>query len=375
MQVLVEVERSGFVESRHVGAVVVADADGAVQAAVGEPSMPIYLRSCAKPMQALAVWSLGVDRELGLDAVALAGAAGSHAGEPEHIASVRKVLAAAGLQEHALRCPPARPLNADARRAVDGPAPIYHNCSAKHAYMLAGAVARGWDPERYTSREHPVQAMVSDTIADLAGVAIEHVGVDGCGVPVHALSLRGLATAFARLGARATDGEEGPAALVAALRAHPVMIAGTGLLDTVLLEATGGRGGERRGGQPRHQPGPGGEGPGRRAARPRTCPGRRAARSGLAGRARAGGGPDRRYQPSPRWRGAGRRCTPRRLGAARRLIVECAAVPYRSAAHPLPELGCLQKLIERATLIALVVPREEDHAQGDRAAPPRGGSP
>ncbi|SRR6266511_2852550 len=241
MQVLVEVERSGFVESRHVGAVVVADADGAVQAAVGEPSMPIYLRSCAKPMQALAVWSLGVDRELGLDAVALAGAAGSHAGEPEHIASVRKVLAAAGLQEHALRCPPARPLNADARRAVDGPAPIYHNCSAKHAYMLAGAVARGWDPERYTSREHPVQAMVSDTIADLAGVAIEHVGVDGCGVPVHALSLRGLATAFARLGARATDGEEGPAALVAALRAHPVMIAGTGLLDTVLLEATGGR--------------------------------------------------------------------------------------------------------------------------------------
>ncbi len=204
MQVLVEVERAGFVESRHLGAVVVADADGAVKVRVGDPAMPIYLRSCAKLPQALAVWGLGVERELGLDAVALAGAAGSHAGEPVHLASVRKVLAAAGLEEGALRCPPVLPLDADARRRADGPAAIYHNCSGKHAYMLAGAVARGWDP-------------------------------------VHALPLRGLATAYARLGGRAAAGEEGAATLVAALRRHPVMIAGTGRLDTVLLEATRGR--------------------------------------------------------------------------------------------------------------------------------------
>ncbi|HZD02517.1 MAG TPA: asparaginase [Actinomycetes bacterium] len=241
MQVLVEVERAGFIESRHLGAVVVADADGAVRAAVGDPDMAVYLRSCAKPLQALAVWGLGVERDLGLDSLALAGAAGSHAGEPEHVASVRKVLAAAGLQEGALRCPPALPLDADARREASGPAAIYHNCSGKHAYMLAGAVARRWDTERYTAPEHPVQAVVSDTITDFAGVAIEHVGVDGCGVPVHALPLRGLATAYARLGARAAAGDEGPAELVAALRWHPVMISGKGRLDTVLLEATGGR--------------------------------------------------------------------------------------------------------------------------------------
>jgi len=241
MQVLVEVERAGFVESRHLGAVVVADADGAVKVRVGDPAMPIYLRSCAKLPQALAVWGLGVERELGLDAVALAGAAGSHAGEPVHLASVRKVLAAAGLEEGALRCPPVLPLDADARRRADGPAAIYHNCSGKHAYMLAGAVARGWDPQRYTAPDHPVQAVVSETIAELAGTPIQHVGVDGCGVPVHALPLRGLATAYARLGGRAAAGEEGAATLVAALRRHPVMIAGTGRLDTVLLEATRGR--------------------------------------------------------------------------------------------------------------------------------------
>jgi L-asparaginase II len=241
MQVIVEVERSGFVESQHLGAVAVADADGTVLASAGDPGLPIYLRSCAKPLQAIAVLGLGVDERLGLDEVALAGAAGSHAGEPVHVASVRKVLAAAGLDESALRCPAALPANPDARRAVDAPAPIYHNCSGKHAYMLAGAVARGWEIERYTEPEHPLQAVVSDTVAEFAGAAIEHVGVDGCGVPVHAMPLAALATAYARIGHRATAGHGQAAALVEAVRRHPVMISGTGKLDTLLLEISDGR--------------------------------------------------------------------------------------------------------------------------------------
>jgi L-asparaginase II len=107
--------------------------------------------------------------------------------------------------------------------------------------MLAGSVVRGWAPERYTEPDHPLQAVVGDSLGDYAGAPIEHVGVDGCGVPVHAMSLRGLATAYARLGARAAAAEEGPAALVEAVRRHPFMLAGTGQLDTLLLEATGGR--------------------------------------------------------------------------------------------------------------------------------------
>jgi L-asparaginase II len=241
VEVLAEVERSGFVESRHLGAVAVADADGRLLAAAGDPDLVVYPRSCSKPFQAMAVRGLGVEAELGLGPVALAGACGSHNGEPDHVASVRKVLEAAGLEESALRCPPALPTDRSARARVAGPAAVYHNCSGKHAYMLAGAVVRGWAPERYAEPDHPLQAVVADTLGDFAGVAIEHVGVDGCGVPVHALSLRGLATAYARLGARAAAGEEGPAAVVEAVRRHPFMLAGTGQLDTLLLEATGGR--------------------------------------------------------------------------------------------------------------------------------------
>jgi L-asparaginase II len=241
MEVLAEVERSGFVESRHLGAVAVADADGGLQAAAGDPDLVVYPRSCSKPFQALAVRGLGVERELGLGQLALAGACGSHDGEPDHVASVRKVLAAAGLEESELRCPPLLPANRQARARAEGPAAVYHNCSGKHAYMLAGSVVRGWETDRYTAPEHPLQAVVADTLSEFAGVPIEHVGVDGCGVPVHAMSLRGLATAYARLGTRAAGGEEGPAALVAAVRQHPFMVAGSGQLDTVLLEATGGR--------------------------------------------------------------------------------------------------------------------------------------
>ncbi|HEX3200533.1 MAG TPA: asparaginase, partial [Actinomycetes bacterium] len=241
MEVLAEVERSGFVESRHLGAVAVADADGRLLATAGDPELVTYVRSCAKPFQALAVRGLGVEDALGLGQVALAGACGSHHGEPDHVASVRKVLEAAGLDETALRCPPAMPTDRTARQRVDGPAAVYHNCSGKHAYMLAGCVARGWQPGSYTAPEHPLQAVVADTLAGFAGTPVEHVGVDGCGVPVHAMRLRGLALAYARLGALAAAGEDGPAALVGAVRRHPEMICGTGQLDTVMLQATGGR--------------------------------------------------------------------------------------------------------------------------------------
>jgi L-asparaginase II len=241
MEVLAEVERSGFVESRHLGAVAVADADGRLLATAGDPELVIYPRSCSKPFQALAVRALGVEATFGLGQLALAGACGSHNGEPDHVASVRKVLEAAGLDETALRCPPAMPTDRPSRERADGPAAVYHNCSGKHAYMLAGSVVRGWAPERYTEPDHPLQAVVGDTLSDFTGVAIEHVGVDGCGVPVHAIPLRGLATAYARLGTRAAAGDEGPAAVVEAVRRQPLMLAGTGQLDTLLLEATDSR--------------------------------------------------------------------------------------------------------------------------------------
>src|SRR4029453_5034398 len=112
----------------------VAAAAGRLLPPAGHPDLVTSPRSCAKPFQALAVRALGVEDELGLGQLALAGACGSHNGEPDHVASVRKVLDAAGLGETALPCPPALPTDRTARQQVDGPAAVYHNCSGKHAY-------------------------------------------------------------------------------------------------------------------------------------------------------------------------------------------------------------------------------------------------
>jgi L-asparaginase II len=108
MQVLVEVERSGFVESQHLGAVAVCDTAGTLLLAAGDPDMTIYPRSSTKPFQALACHRLGTGERFGLDDQALAIACGSHQGEPRQVEAVLKVLAAAGLDEDDLGCPPAR---------------------------------------------------------------------------------------------------------------------------------------------------------------------------------------------------------------------------------------------------------------------------
>jgi hypothetical protein len=104
--------------------------------------------------------------------------------------------------------------------------------------MLAGSVVRDWAPERYTEPDHPLQAVVGDTLAEYTGAPSSTSASTAAACPVHAFPLRRLATAYARLGARATAREEGPAALVEAVRHHPFMLAGTGQLDTLLLEAT-----------------------------------------------------------------------------------------------------------------------------------------
>jgi L-asparaginase II len=237
MQVLVEVERSGFVESQHLGVVAVCDQAGTVLLAAGDPDAAIFPRSSTKPFQALAGHRLGTAEKLGLDDRALAVACGSHGGEPEHVEAVLAILAAAGLDEDDLGCPPALPGNQAARAAAIGERRVYHNCSGKHAWMLATAVAQDWATDRYLAPDHPLQAVVTDTLVELAGTAAGQIGVDGCGAPVHALPLRGLATAFARLAG--TGGQ--PEAVVTAVRANPSMIAGDGKLDTRLLELTGGR--------------------------------------------------------------------------------------------------------------------------------------
>lgn len=225
--------RSGFCEGRHHGSVLTTRADGVDLFARGEVDAPIFPRSANKPLQAVGMLRCG----LSLPPADLALVAASHSGEEPHVRRVRALLAGAGLAEDDLRCPATLPLSPDAAAAVlaagRGPDRALMNCSGKHTGMLLACVAGGWSTEGYLDPEHPVQQTIRAAVEDLAGERVAAVGVDGCGAPLLALSLRGLVRAFRRL-VLAPPGT--PEREVAdAMRAHPELVGGTGRDVTRLM--------------------------------------------------------------------------------------------------------------------------------------------
>ena len=237
-EVLVVVTRDGFVESVHRAAAVVTDPTGTVALATSEPTGPILPRSSLKPVQTLAMLRAGLD--LPPDLVALATA--SHSAEAFHLDGVRRILTGAGLTEAALQNTPDLPYPDDERAAWlaagRGPAAIVQGCSGKHAGMLATCVAAGWDPASYLDPAHPLQRLIAETLAEVAGEPVAATVVDGCGAPAMAVSLTGLARAFGRIAAAPAGSPE--ARVADAMRSYPEFVAGTTRDVTALMRGTPG---------------------------------------------------------------------------------------------------------------------------------------
>ena len=231
--VLVEVERSGFVESRHRGSVAALAADGSVALRVGSPDDPVFPRSANKPMQAVAM----VRHGLGLEGEHLALAAASHSGEDFHVEGVRKILAEAGLTPDDLQCPEQWPFELETV-AVPEKSRLRMNCSGKHAAMLTTCVLAGWPTGTYLDPSHPLQLAVRTVVEELTGDEVVATGVDGCGAPLYAVTLTGVARAFRAL-VLAEPGT--PERRVAdAMRAHPEWTSGTNRDERRLMTAAPG---------------------------------------------------------------------------------------------------------------------------------------
>jgi L-asparaginase II len=246
--VLVEVTRGERVESRHRGHAVVVGDTGAVVAAWGDPRAVIYPRSAAKMLQALPLVESGAAAAAGLGEELLALACASHVGAEVHTTRVAAWLGDLGLTAADLLCGPQTPGDAEARELlrVQGrrPGQIHNNCSGKHAGFLTLARHMGAPTAGYVEADHPVQQTVRAAIEEMCGEASPGWGIDGCSAPNFAVSLEGFARAMAR---RAAPERLAPArrdaalALVAAMTAHPVLVAGEGTCSTGLMRAARGR--------------------------------------------------------------------------------------------------------------------------------------
>lgn len=247
--ILAEVLRGNWVENRHRGAFIIVDATGTVIASGGDVERPIFPRSAVKSMQALAIFDQHAIEKFHHRTEELALACASHHGEDDHTSNVSAFLGRMGLSVADLECGAHMPTNDAARDALrkagENPSALHNNCSGKHSGMLSVALAMGVDPHGYVEREHAVQKAVRKAVETVIGESLteDRCGTDGCSIPTWAAPLRAWATGFAKM----ATGEglpshyaEGAQALFNAATKHPHLVAGTGHLDTLIMNAYAG---------------------------------------------------------------------------------------------------------------------------------------
>lgn len=250
LPILVEVRRDSIVESRHRGAIVIADPEGQVIAHLGNDALVTSTRSTIKPIQAIPFITSGAADHFSVDERELAVVCASHEGEPIHTETVAGMLARAGLDESALRCGAHAPYNEETAKRLEASGQpfnqLHNNCSGKHTGMLMTAVLRGLPVDDYVSAEHPVQREIISTFARLADLEENlPIAIDGCSAPTFGVPLHSLAVAFARLVGQSDSNSIASSAasrIAAAMINHPEMVGGTkGRFDTELLRAGHGK--------------------------------------------------------------------------------------------------------------------------------------
>lgn len=231
---LVHVIRNGLVESVHTGDVAVCDTEGRIRAFAGDPERAVFGRSCEKPLQGAVSFSAMDEPQLPDDEIGVMCA--SHAGEPVHVAAVRRLLRRGPVPVAALKTPRDRATKGARARIWDG-------CSGNHAGLLVASARRGWDLDTYRAPTHPIHWRVLRAVTASTGVERPKIGVDGCGIPVHGVPLRAMATMFARLGDPERLGRLASAAdrVVRGMLAAPHMVGGTRRLDTDVMIAAAGQ--------------------------------------------------------------------------------------------------------------------------------------
>ena len=234
-EVLAKVTRGDLVESLHLGHLIVLNADGSTYLSKGSPELPIYPRSAIKSLQAAAMLKAGLKVEENELAIICA----SHSGSQSHIDLVTKMLTSRGLSTSQLKNAVDKPLGEKEKISWGDkpPSQLAQNCSGKHAGMLISCQQNDWDMKTYLDLDHPLQVAIKNEIEELSGEKVSATSVDGCGAPLFAISLIGLAKAISNL---VKSKEESYQQIVLACTKYPELVAGDGRLTTRMMRAVPG---------------------------------------------------------------------------------------------------------------------------------------
>jgi L-asparaginase II len=248
--ILVNTLRGDVIENRHRGAIAVCDPNGKLLHSWGNVDALVYPRSAIKALQALPLVETGAAAHFSLSDAELALACSSHNAEPIHTETVHNWLNRIELDEDALECGAHAPLHSQTAAALivnhQEPGRIHNNCSGKHTGMLTTARFLGEDTHGYIGREHPAQQRWFDSLGEMADVDMHQLpwSYDGCGIPVIAMPLQSMASAFARMAVPddlSADRSDAVDRITAAIAGNPFMVAGSGRLCTEVMQLTGRR--------------------------------------------------------------------------------------------------------------------------------------
>jgi L-asparaginase II len=249
-QPIFELTRGQVVESVHFGAFAVVDSHGRLLSSLGDPQLVTYLRSSAKPFQALPFIERGGHEKFGLTPKEIALMCASHSGTDEHVETVKGIQAKIGVGVDDLLCGMHDPIHQATRDAMllrgEQTTPYRHNCSGKHTGMLAHARLRGLPTANYLDFHHPIQETILQAFAEMCDFPAEKVelGIDGCSAPNFAIPLYNAAYGFARLCDPFALDEKRAAAcrtITSAMMAHPEMVGGPERFDTRLMQVGAGK--------------------------------------------------------------------------------------------------------------------------------------
>lgn len=247
---LLEVIRGRIVESLHFGSIAVVDSGGRMIAKYGDPRLVAFLRSSAKPFQALPFVERGGVEHFGYTARELSLSCASHEGARIHLEVVKEMQTRVGIDENDLQCGGHLPGDPEMLREfiVENRKPTHNvnNCSGKHTTMLAHAKMRGLPLENYLDPNHPIQQDIFSTLCEMCAIEREKVelGVDGCSAPNFAMPLYNAALGMARLCDPRDLAETRARAcrkIISAMTMHPEMVSNHGEFDCELMKAGEGK--------------------------------------------------------------------------------------------------------------------------------------
>ena len=247
---LFQILRGGIIESVYYGAVAVATAEGDLFARAGDPDVVTFMRSSAKPFQAIPLVEMGGLEKFQMTGEELAVTCASHSSTDIHLKIIYNLQNKIGISEDDLLCCTHQPFDKASRLKLQDqgkqPTQNHHNCSGKHTGMLGQAALMGAAKEGYTEIDHPVQQRILKTFSDFCDIEPDHVqiGRDGCSVPTFAVPLFNAALGWARLVKPESfpDSRSHAAQKVtSAMANNPFLVAGPGRLDTRLMEIAQGK--------------------------------------------------------------------------------------------------------------------------------------